>query len=190
METLQAIGTRKSIRRFIDREIPLDIIRRVVEAGTQAPSGGNRQPWRFVVVTDRDKMAKFDPYFHQSWVEHAPAIIVACADPHDTWGKYDEDDDCWILDTAAAIENMLLAIHDLGLGAVWVLSCSKRDIRKLVGIPPHWQIISIIPFGYYRAEDVAEFGDLRIENSAPKPRRPLSEVAFLNGVDNPIGTAT
>jgi nitroreductase len=178
METLEAIHTRRSIRKFLDREIPLDVIRRILEAGIRAPSGGNRQPWRFLVVTDREKIKQFDPYDHQPWVENAPAVIVACANPHDTWEKYDERDTCYILDTAAAIENILLAIHDMGLGGVWILTCSQRDIRKLLNIPLHWQIISIIPFGYYDQADPA--------NTHVRSRKPLSRVAFLDSLDNPI----
>lgn len=178
METLETIHTRKSIREFLDKEISIDIIKKILEAAIRAPSGGNRQPWRFIVVTDKEKIKKFDPYCHQSCVENAPAVIVACANPHDTWKKYDEEDHCYVLDTAAAIQNILLAIHDLGLGAVWVLTCSKRDIRKLVGIPAHWQIISIIPFGYYEEDETTK--GMRIS------RKPLAEVAFLNNINNPI----
>lgn len=178
METLKAINTRKSIRKFLDKEIPLDVIRKILEVGIRAPSGGNRQPWRFVVCTDREKIKQFDPYAHQACVEEAPAVIVACANPHDTWEKYDEMDECYILDTAAAIENILLAIHDLGLGGVWVLTCSPRDIRKLLSIPPHWKIISIIPFGYYDPNDPV--------NVPTRSRKPLKEIAFLNGLNQPI----
>ena len=178
METLEAIHTRKSIRKFLDKEIPVDVIRKILEAAIKAPSAGNRQPWRFLVVTDREKIKKFDPYDHQSWVENAPAVIVACANPHNTWEKYDEEDDCYILDTSAAIQNILLAIHDMGLGGVWVLTCSKRDIRKLLDIPLHWQIISIIPFGYYDETEPL--------NAKRRSRKPLSKVTFLNSVDNPI----
>jgi len=179
VETLQAIHTRKSIRKFLDKGIPLDVMRTILEAGIRAPSGGNRQPWRFLVVTDREKIRQFDPYDHQPWVENAPAVIVVCANPHDTWEKYDEEDDCYVLDTAAAIQNMLLAIHDLGLGGVWVLTCSKRDIRRLLNIPLHWRIISIIPFGYYDAEEPI--------NAQQRSRKPLSEVAFLDNVGTPFG---
>ena len=181
METLEAIRTRKSIRKFLEKEIPLDVIRTILEAGIRAPSGGNRQPWRFVVVTDREKIRQFDPREHQAWVENAPAVIVACVNPHDTWDKYDEEDDCFILDAAAAIENMLLAIHDLGLGAVWCLTCGKHAIRAVLAIPLHWQIVSIIPFGYYDPADPS--------NASTRGRKPLSQVAFLNGIDNPIHDA-
>jgi len=178
METLETIHTRKSIRGFLDREIPIDVIRNILEAAIRAPSGGNRQPWRFVVVTDKEKIKKFDPYDHQPWVENAPAVIVVCANPHDTWGKYDERDDCHILDTAAAIENILLAIHDMGLGGVWILTCGMRDIRILLDIPLHWQIISIIPFGFY--------DETKPINTLRRSRKPLAKVAFLNSIENPI----
>jgi nitroreductase len=172
VETLQAIRTRKSIRKFLDKPVPEDLIRQALQAAIRAPSGGNRQPWRFVVCTDREKIRRFDPLEHQPCVERAPAVIVACANPHDTWAKYDEEDDCYVLDTAAAIENLLLALHDLGLGAVWVLTCSKRDIRKLLNIPLHWQIVSIIPCGYYDNSDPS--------NRRLTSRKPLADVVFWN----------
>lgn len=176
MDIFEAIETRKSIRKFQAKEIPEELIRKIVYAGLRAPSGGNRQPYKFIVVTDREKIRLFDPYFHQDCVESAPAVIIACANPHDTWEKYDEEDLCYKLDTAAAIQNMLLAIHGLGLGGVWVMSCSKRDIRKLVNIPLHWEIVSIIPFGYID------------ENHSTKPtaRKELKEIAFFNEISNPI----
>ena len=175
MELLQAIHTRRSVRSFEDREVPLDVIREILEAGVRAPNGGNRQPWRFVVVRDRAKIQAFDPIAHQACVERAPAVLVACADPHDTWDRYDENDQCWLLDTCAAIQNMLLAIHDRGMGAVWVITFSKHTVRALTGIPKHWQIVAIVPFGYPDGE-------------APiSSRRPTSEVAFL---DSPDGLVT
>jgi len=174
IETLKAISTRTSIRRFLNKEIPMEIIKNIVEAGTLAPSGGNRQPWRFIVVTDKQKIKKFDPYYSQKCVKDAPAIIVACVNPHDTWEKYDEDDNCYILDTAAAIQNMLLSIHAQGLGGVWVVSFSKQAVRKELDIPLHWDIVSIVPFGYYDG----------INNKTP--RKDISEVAFLNNLKNPI----
>jgi len=175
MDVLDALMTRQSIRKFSDREIPEEMIRTILRAGIKAPSGGNRQPWRFIVVTDREKIKQFDPEEHQPWVENAPAVIVVCANPHDTWEKYGEDDQCYILDTAAAIENLLLAIHGLGLGGVWILTCGKRTIRNLLQIPKHWQIISIVPFGYCEG--------------APKKmrsRKALSDVAFFNDAQTPF----
>lgn len=179
MDLFEALMTRRSIRNFIDQDIPWEILEKILRAGAQAPSGGNRQPWRFIVVTDPEKIKRFDPEGKwQKFICTAPAILVACADPYDTWEKYDENDHCWILDTSAAIENILLAIHGLGLGAVWMLSFSKNVVRKVCNIPKHWQIISIIPFGYYSAEDEI--------NKKLRPRRSLREVAFLNDAKTPF----
>ncbi len=176
MDIFEALLTRRSVRKFSERPIPEEMIRKVLQAGLRAPSGGNRQPWRFIVVTDREKIRQFDPKEHQPWVENAPAVIVFCANPHDTWEKYDEDDTCYILDTAAAIENMLLALHGAGLGAVWILTCGKHAIRQLLDIPKHWQIISIIPFGYCEEGEAVKL----------RARKPLSEVAFLNDAQTPF----
>jgi len=186
MDALEALNTRTSIRAYLDREIPVEVITKILKAGIRAPSGGNRQPWRFIVVTDREKIKEFDPQYHQPWVEGAPAVIVACANPLDTWERYGADDDCYILDTAAAIQNMLLAIHALGLGGVWILSFSKDAVRELCKVPNNWKIISIIPFGYYKKEDSVEFRGGNIPNSKVRPRKPMGEVAFLNSPDDPI----
>jgi len=186
MDALEALYTRRSIRAYRDEPVPPDVIKKILKAGLAAPSGGNCQPWRFVVVTDREKIEKFDPQVHQPWVERAPAVIVVCANPMDSWEKYGADDDCFILDTAAAIENMLLAIHALGLGGVWILSFSKEAVRETLGIPNPWKIVSIVPFGYYDPDGVSEYKGRRLLNSAVRPRRPLGEVAFLNSPDEPL----
>ncbi len=186
METLECIRTRRSIRKFLDRDVPQDVMRQIVEAARWAPSGGNRQPWRFVVTKDREKIKTFDPRFHQPWVEQAPAVLVACANPHDTWARYDEQDDCFILDTAAAIQNVLLAIHDLGLGAVWILSSSPRAVRKALGIPPHIRILSIIPFGYYEKEGETEFAGRAVKNEGARSRRPAEEIFFIEEYGSPL----
>lgn len=185
MEAMEALLTRKSIRKFTDKEIPREVITRVIEAGIRAPSGGNCQPWRFVIVTDKEKIRLFDPEAHQPWVENAPAVIVACANPHDTWKSYGEDDHCYILDTSAAIQNMLLAIHALGLGGVWCLTCEKKEIREILDIPLHWLIISIIAFGYYKADDSEELANMTIDNKEVRPRKPASEVSFINNAKTP-----
>ena len=179
METFEALMTRRSIRHFTDRKISRDVLEKILRAGAQAPSGGNRQPWRFILVTDSEKIRQFDPDGKwQNFVSSALAVLVACANPHDTWEKYDENDQCWVLDTSAAIENMLIAMHVLDLGAVWTLSFSKNVVRKVCGIPKHWQIVSIVPFGYYDQSDEV--------NKRMRPRRPLEEIAFLNDAETPF----
>jgi nitroreductase len=175
MDIFEALLTRRSVRKFQERPSRRRSSGRPCRRGSGPLPAETASPGVHR-VTDREKIRQFDPKEHQPWVENAPAVIVVCANPHDTWEKYDEDDTCYILDTAAAIENMLLALHGAGLGAVWILTCGKRTIRQLLDIPKHWQIISIIPFGYC---EEGEAGKLR-------PRKPLSEVAFLNDAQTPF----
>ncbi len=186
METLECIKTRRSIRKFLDKEVPQDLIREILEAARWAPSGGNRQPWRFILTQDSEKIKTFDPYFQQPWVEEAPGVLVACANPHDTWATYDERDDCFVLDTAAAIQNILLAIHDLGLGAVWILSFSARAVRKALEVPPHIRILSIVPFGYFEPAGAAEFRGGTVSNKAKTNRRPAEEIFFIEEYGVPL----
>ena len=186
METLEAIHTRKSIRKFLNKEVPLDIVRKILEAGIRAPSGCNCQPWRFIVTTDSEKTKTFTPDRHYPWVEKCPAMIVVCINPHDTWAVQNEEATDHILDTAAAIQNILLAIHDLGLGAVWITGFSRTAVRKALDIPEHWLINSVIPFGYYMVDDIAEYKGSAIKNSSVRPRKPLSDVAFIENISNPM----
>ncbi|MCD6326056.1 nitroreductase family protein [bacterium] len=186
METLDCIKGRRSIRRFAHQDVLQEEIREILEAARWAPSGGNRQPWRFVVTFDRDKIKTFDPYFHQPWVEQAPCVIVACANPHDTWARYDERDDCFVMDISAAVQNILLAAHAMGLGTVWVLSFSPRVVRKALGIPPHIRILSIIPIGHYKRDAEVEYGGMTARNDAKRMRRPSEEIFFFEEYGSPL----
>jgi nitroreductase len=186
METLEAIRTRRSVRKFLDKKIDVDILKRILGAGIRAPSGCNSQPWRFIVTTDKKKMKHFDPIRHQPWVESSPAMIVACVDPHDTFEKQDEEATDHFFDVGAAIQNILLAIHDLGLGAVWVTGFSRMAVRHKLNIPKHWLIVALIPFGYYRKNSSTKYRGETIPNDWDRGRKPLSKVAFLEDLQCPF----
>ncbi|MCX6038525.1 MAG: nitroreductase family protein [Chloroflexi bacterium] len=109
MDTLEAIRKRRSIRRYTDDAIPKADLETIVDAGRLAATGNNRQPWDFVVVTDRTMIERFK--VSGAWIEKAGAVIVVVMDPVSSW---------WVEDGAAAIENMLLASTALGYGACWV----------------------------------------------------------------------
>ena len=106
MDTLEAIHKRRSIRRYTDDAIPKADLATIVDAGRLAATGSNRQPWDFVVVTDRTMIAQFK--VAGAWIATAGAVIVVVMDPVSRW---------WVEDGAAAIENMLLASTALGYGA-------------------------------------------------------------------------
>jgi len=145
METLEAILTRRSIRRYTKEPVPQEIIQKLLEAGMSAPSACDFRPWHLIVIDDR-KILDEIPSFHQhaSMLPDTPLAILVCGEP-DT-SRY------WQQDCAAASQNILLAAHALGLGAVW-LGLHPREKRtqpmqKLLGIPDAVMPLSLIAIGF------------------------------------------
>jgi nitroreductase len=185
MDLLELMKSRCSIRTFIDKPVEDDKIALILEAARWAPTGGNRQPWRFIVVRDKKKQAEFDPRFHQPWILDAPAVIVVMAAPFDTWNKYDELDLMYVQDVATAMQNMLLMTHNLGLGAVWVGTFSRKEVRKALNIPKEFLIQGLVSLGYYDTKAASNYHGEEILNTKERPRRPLDEIAFNGSMDKP-----
>lgn len=185
MDILQFIKSRRSIRKFIDKPVGHDDITKILEAARWAPSAGNCQPWRFIVVTDKKKKKKFDPFLHQPWVENAPVIIVVIASPEDTWKRYGRSSNYYIQDCSAAIQNMLLTAHGLGLGAVWVGAFSKEDIRKLLEIESQYEVLSLVCLGHYQGADKLTLEGFDIGNNGRWQRKNLEKIAFLENLSTP-----
>jgi nitroreductase len=139
MDTLEAIRTRRSVRRFTDAPIPSADLETIVDAGRLAATGNNRQPWDFVIVTDRAMIASF--MIAGAWIGQAAAVIVLVMDPASRW---------WVEDGAAAIENMLLAATALGYGTCWVEGdalAREEQLKALLGVPPAKRLMALIPVG-------------------------------------------
>lgn len=151
---IENIMTRTSVRKFTDRSISKDTLETIVKAGMAAPTAVNKQPWDFVVVTERqvlDSLMANHPYSNLST---ATAAIIVCGNME----KAMEGDGqaYWIQDCSAATENILLAAHALGLGAVWCGVYPMQDrivpVRKTLKLPSYVTPLNIISMGY-PAED-------------------------------------
>ncbi|MDI3546891.1 MAG: hypothetical protein PWR10_543 [Halanaerobiales bacterium] len=160
IDCLKAIKRRRSIRRYIDRDVTEELLKEVINAGRLAPSGGNMQPWEFIVVRERDKIKEvvettfvgFDSKSgqKQSWLETASLLIVVCTDYKRTVARYGEmGRKIALMDTSAAIENMLLAATSLGLGSCWVSGFNQEELAKLLEIPGQIEPVAILPLGYF-----------------------------------------
>jgi nitroreductase len=147
MEALEAILTRRSIRKYTDEPVSDEAVRKLLEAAMAAPSAHNRQPWHFIVVRDRATLNKV-PEYHQysKMLENAALAIVVCGD------NALQDTDFWLHDCSAATENMLIAANAMGLGAVWLgVHPSEQliaDTKKLLGIPDHVTPLCIVSLGH------------------------------------------
>lgn len=148
METLEAIFTRRSIREYTAQAVPDELVKKILSAAMQAPSAGNQQPWHFVVVTERkllDSLADALPF--GKMLHTAPLGIAVCADIESA--KYR---DYWVQDCSAATQNLLLAAHALGLGAVWLgvypLEERMAGVKQVLGLPEPVIPLCIVPVGY------------------------------------------
>jgi nitroreductase len=148
METLEAIFTRRSIRKYTSQTIPDELVEKLLLAAMQAPSAGNQQPWHFIVVTDRAQMDSLaDALPFGKMLHTAPLGIAVCADVESA--RYS---DYWVQDCSAATQNLLLAAHALGLGAVWLgvypLEERVAGVKQILGLPAPVIPLNIISLGY------------------------------------------
>jgi nitroreductase len=148
MDALTAIMTRRSIRKYRQKRIPLEMIETLLRAGMTAPSARNKQPWEFVVIQSRevlDDIAQWHPYAKMLY--EAFVAILVCANM-----KIQEMEGYCALDCAAATENILILAHALGLGAVWIGIYPRAErivkTREVLSLPPFILPISLVSLGY------------------------------------------
>ncbi len=150
MDTLECIATRRSIRRFLDIPVEFEKVGNVLDAGRYAPSAGNLQDWKFILVTDENSRNEIGKAcVEQFWIATAPIHIIVCTDPDKTKRFYGASGTRYsIQNGAAAVQNMLLAAHDQGLGGCWVGAFEEVAIKRLLGIPENIIVHAVIPLGY------------------------------------------
>lgn len=148
METLQAIKTRRSIRKFLNKPVSSDIVREILEAAMFAPSAGNEQPWQFIVFDDRKFLDEVPRICATaSMCRQAPLAILVCGD-----SSLEKYPGFWVEDCSAAAENLLLAAHALGLGAVWTGIYPLKDrveaFRRRLSLPEEITPFALVALGY------------------------------------------
>jgi nitroreductase len=148
MEALEAIFTRRSIRKYTPEPIPAEALRSILKAGMYAPSARNQQPWHFIVISSqsvKEEIMKAHPY--ASMLAGAPLAILVCGDT-----ELEQSPGYWSIDCSAATQNMLLAAHSLGIGAVWLgvhPRIGRKDaIKNILRLPQHIEPFALIALGY------------------------------------------
>lgn len=148
MDAIDAILSRRSIRKYTADPVPENVVNQLLEAAMNAPSASNQQPWHFIVINDRgilDKIPKIHPY--SNMLKEAPLAIAVCGDL-----QLEINKGRWIMDCSAATQNILIAAQAKGLGAVWlgVYPVEERvtGIQELLGLPEHIIPLCIVSVGY------------------------------------------
>jgi len=178
MELFEAIRTRRSIRKYMDKPVEDEKLREVLESVRMAPSWANYQCWRLVVVKDKamkeqiSALSYVESYFAPKGYKanpamkalaEAPVVIVLCAEPAQSgviWGQT-----YYLVDVGLAAQTMMLAARGLGLGTVFVGVYDEEKLKNVLGIPATIRIVGLFPLGY-PVED----------KKAGPPRKPLEEI--------------
>lgn len=145
------IKNRGSVRKFQKKDVPREILEKILIAAVFAPSAGNLQPWEFIVVKDSDaKKHLTEVSYDNPWLADAPVIIVCCVNMQVAGSVFAERGEklYGIQDVAAATENMLLAAASLGLGACWVGAFSEPGVKVILEIPDYVRPAAMIALGY------------------------------------------
>jgi nitroreductase len=151
MDFWEVLEERYSVRAFDpDVEVSAQVVERLLQAAIRAPSAGNRQPWHFYVVRDAAvQQGLAAAAYGQDFVARAPVVIVVCADPEQSAGRYgDRGRELYCLqDTAAAAEHILLAAVALGLGGCWVGAFDEGQAARVLELPVRHRPVAILPIG-------------------------------------------
>ena len=157
MDTLVCIRTRREIREYIDKPIADDSLAKILEAGRLAPSSKNSQPWQFVVIRNRETLSKIASLTPTgAHVAGAPIAIAVLMDG----AKLPE------IDGARAVQNMVLAAWDLGIGGCWITNFYEDAVKDTLGAPQRMKLVTVMPFGYPKEP----------KTKRRKIRKPLEEI--------------
>lgn len=167
MEFSEVISARRSVRHFSTRlAVKDDDVRALLLAAVSAPTAGNIQPWRFTVLRSEESRERLAGALAQRWAAAAPVVIVVSVDPRPCSARYGARGEMLyaLQDTAAAVENILLAAVDRGLASCWIGAFDENAVRAALDIPPALTPVAILPVGH------------SAESSAKPKRRPIDEV--------------
>jgi len=168
MEVLEAIKKRRSIRRFRLETIPDETLRLILEAGRLAPSAGNRQPWRFILVKDAERRrALAEATDNYLFVADASVVVVALGDPNASprWFRQDP---------MIAMEHIVLAATSLGYGTCWIGGFNEEEVKRVLRVPERLAVIAMLPIG------------IPDESPPPRPRKALEEIVYLEEHGKPL----
>ncbi len=147
MEFTDLIRSRYSVRAYRPDPVPDDLLARVLEAGRLAPTAANRQPFRFIVIHTAGRQEELRRLYHREWFGQAPLIIGICVVPAEAWVRRDGVNYAFV-DAAIAMDHIVLAAADAGLGTCWVAAFDPTVARQLLGLPDGVEPVAFTPLGF------------------------------------------
>lgn len=149
MDFNELIQTRESIRDYDpERTVNHQIIKRILDAGRLAPSAANRQPWKFILVSSADMLKKVKECYHKPWFKDAPHILIVSGDMNASWTRSYDGYNSLETDLAIAMDHMILAAENEGVGTCWIAAFDSSILYKVLGLSDHEKVFAITPLGY------------------------------------------
>jgi len=151
MEFYNLIEQRESQRNYDPlKKIPDKVLNRILNAGRLAPSASNRQPWTFVLVSSDEKLEEVKECYPRSWFQDAPHILVVVGNQSKSWVRPYDQYNSIETDLAIAMDHMILAAENEGVGACWIIAFDYETLAKAIGLKENEVIYCITPLGYPR----------------------------------------
>ncbi len=168
MDFADVVRGRESVRAYDpSRPVSREILERVLEAGRVAPSAANRQPWRFIVVSSPEALGRVRACYGQLWFRDAPHVLVVKGDRDAAWKRARDGYVAIETDLTIAMDHMILAAENEGLGTCWIAAFDLEALRQALGLSPAEVVFAITPLGYPPPG---------YAKRATKQRKPLAEV--------------
>jgi len=163
LSCIDKILGRRSVRRYKKEPVPQVIKEKILEAGRQAPSAANRQPWHFIICEDKASKDKLSKGKWCGFIKDSSFTVIGVSLPFDDtsrrWG---------VVDTTIALQNMVIAAEVQGVGSCWIGDFEENEVKEGFGIPQEATVVAVIPFG------------LPDEKPGPHAKKPLNEIIHVN----------
>ena len=163
MDFARLIVERYSVRAYRSDPVEEEKVRQVLEAARMAPTASNRQPFQLIVIHTAGREEELRRIYNRDWFVQAPLVICACALPGRGWRRMDGKNYAEV-DVTIAMDHLILAATELGLGTCWIAAFDPAAARKVLGLPEGVEPVAFTPLGY------------PADRPRPKKRKPLSEL--------------
>ena len=168
MEFRELIKTRESVRNYDSKkQIPRDVLDRILEAGRLAPSAANRQPWKFLLISSAEMLSKVRMCYKGEWFRKAPHILVVMGNRDDAWTRRYDGYNSIETDLTIAMDHLILAAANEGVGSCWIAAFDPVILRESLDLKENEEVFAITPLGY--PEDSYQPGQV-------KNRKDISEI--------------
>ena len=168
MEYTELIRNRESIRNYDpDRPVPLEILKKILEAGRLAPSAKNYQPWTFLLISSAPLLEKVKACYQREWIKDAPHILVLIGLKNEAWTRGYDGYNSVETDVSIAMTHLILAAENEGVGTCWIAAYDPALLKEAINPGENQQIYAMTPLGYPKAG---------FQKTALKKRKPLDEI--------------